>query len=77
VAEQRERTSFSTLGRFTGMNQSMSQQCPDRSRRASEIQHLCAAANTLRQAKLQDQESLTDNPADRLLCFEWDRAITD
>jgi hypothetical protein len=55
----------------------MTQQCQECSRRDSEIQRLRSAATTLRQAKLQDEEPLPDDPAEWLQGFESDQAITD
>ena len=52
-------------------------ECPECSRRAGEIQRLQSAANNLRQAKLQDEEPLPDDPADWLQGVESDQAITD
>jgi len=52
-------------------------ECQECNRRSSEIQSLISQANTLRRAKLQDEEPLAADPADWLLGFESDERITD
>jgi hypothetical protein len=52
-------------------------ECQECNRIHGEIQSFVAQANTLRQGKLQNEEPLGDDPADWLLGFESDEAITD
>lgn len=51
--------------------------CPECRRIESEINSFQGQANILRRGKLQDEEPLPDSPADWLVGFESDEAITD